>query len=107
MTLAEIQRAIEKLPEDEQTELATWVAERYPAGWAEQVERDFSSGGAGMELLQHVEDQVQKGESRPFSAGHRVQLPLIKCAHRARPGEEMTPERVAAILFEQEDREDL
>jgi hypothetical protein len=71
MTLAEIQHAIEELPEDEQTELATWVAERYHPGWDEQIERDFSPGGAGMELLQHVKEQVQKGESRPFAAGRR------------------------------------
>lgn len=32
----------------------------------------------------------------------RVQLPLIQCAHEARPGEEMTPERVAEVLLEEE-----
>lgn len=32
--------------------------------------------------------------------GHRVQLPLIHSTHAATPGEEMTPERVAALLLE-------
>jgi plasmid stability protein len=35
---------------------------------------------------------------------HRVELPLIRCAHRARPDEEMTPERVAEVLLEEESR---
>lgn len=32
----------------------------------------------------------------------RVQLPLIQSAHPARPGEEMTPDRVAEVLLEDE-----
>jgi plasmid stability protein len=32
----------------------------------------------------------------------RIELPLIECAHEARPGEEMTPERVASVLLEEE-----
>ncbi len=32
----------------------------------------------------------------------RVRLPLVRCAHEARPGEEMSPERVAEILLEEE-----
>ena len=29
-------------------------------------------------------------------------LPLIECAHEARPGGEMTPERVAEVLLEED-----
>ena len=29
---------------------------------------------------------------------NRVQFPLVKCAHPAKPGDELTPERVAEIL---------
>jgi plasmid stability protein len=29
----------------------------------------------------------------------RVQLPLVQCTHETRPGEEMTPERVAELLL--------
>ena len=32
----------------------------------------------------------------------RVELPLVECAHEAQPGEEMTPDRVADVLLEQE-----
>jgi plasmid stability protein len=33
---------------------------------------------------------------------HRVALPLVQCARTGRPGQEMTPDRVAAILLEEE-----
>jgi hypothetical protein len=32
----------------------------------------------------------------------RVELPLVRTAHAARPDEEMTPDRVAAVLLEEE-----
>ncbi|HZF08076.1 MAG TPA: antitoxin [Thermoanaerobaculia bacterium] len=44
---------------------------------------------------------AQEG-GRPATIRHRVQLPLIQCAHKARPDEEMTPERVAEVLLEEE-----
>ncbi|HYO12520.1 MAG TPA: antitoxin [Thermoanaerobaculia bacterium] len=32
----------------------------------------------------------------------RLKLPLVECAHEARPGDEMTPERVAEVLLDEE-----
>ena len=32
----------------------------------------------------------------------RVRLPLVECAHPAAAGEEMTPERVAQVLLDEE-----
>ena len=36
------------------------------------------------------------------TARRRLKLPLVECAHAARPDEEMTPERVAEALLEEE-----
>lgn len=33
---------------------------------------------------------------------HRVALPIVACPRKARPREEITPERVASILLEEE-----
>jgi len=44
---------------------------------------------------------AQKPAGSP-SIRNRVKLPLVQGAHDARPGEELTPERVAEILLEQE-----
>jgi len=67
MTIAEIQRAIEGLAEDDQTRLATWIAERDRAAWDAEMERDFRAGGPGSALLENVRQQVQKGRSRPLA----------------------------------------
>lgn len=37
-------------------------------------------------------------DERQAQTVRRVRLPLVRCAHPARPEEEMTPERVAEIL---------
>ena len=41
-------------------------------------------------------------KARAKTPRHRVELPLVRCSRDARPGEEMTPERVARILLEEE-----
>ena len=69
MNLAEIQHVSEELPEKDQTALASWIASRDRARWDEEIERDFSPGGAGMELLENVKQRVRQGRSRPFSEG--------------------------------------
>lgn len=49
---------------------------------------------------------LETGDGEPETRSHRVRLPLIECGP-ASPGEEMTPERTAAILLEEEGREPL
>ena len=56
-------------------------------------------------LKDAVADLLRRGLSRRRSEPkirHRVALPLVACARKARPGQEMTPERVAGILLEEE-----
>jgi hypothetical protein len=45
---------------------------------------------------------LDQGPDAPSTFPQRVQLPLVQCIHDAPPGEEMTPERVAEILLEEE-----
>ena len=59
MTIAEIQRAIEALAQDDRTKLATWIADRDRAALDAEIERDFSAGGAGSALLENVRQQVR------------------------------------------------
>jgi hypothetical protein len=67
--ITQIQHAIVELPPEEQTALAAWIVDRDLARWDEEIERDFSPGGAGMDLLAKVRKQVSDGLSRPFSEG--------------------------------------
>jgi len=67
--LTQIQHVIEDLPAAEQAALAAWIVDRDRTRWDEEIERDFSSGGAGMELLERAKKQVNDGLSRPLSQG--------------------------------------
>jgi hypothetical protein len=69
MDLAEIQRAIETLPKDQQTALAAWLLERDQTEWDAEIERDFSPGGAGTSLLEEMKADARAGKFRPFEQG--------------------------------------
>ncbi len=57
-------------------------------------------------LKDTIADLLRRGLSQepvePTSVRNRVRLPLVRCAHEAVPGDEMTPERVAEVLLEEE-----
>lgn len=57
-------------------------------------------------LKEAIAELLRRGMAKerkvPARVEKRVQLPLVRCKHEARPDEEMTPERVAAILLEEE-----
>jgi plasmid stability protein len=53
-----------------------------------------------------IADLLRRGLAQPSgvppTVRQRVRLPLVQCAHEARRGEDMTPERVAEVLIEEE-----
>jgi plasmid stability protein len=57
-------------------------------------------------LKDTVADLLRRGLAQkrglPATPRRRLKLPLVDCAHEARSGEEMTPERVAEVLLEEE-----
>jgi len=57
-------------------------------------------------LKDTIADLLRRGLSSgiggPAPVRRRVKLPLVECAHEARAGEEMTPERVANALLDEE-----
>ena len=56
-------------------------------------------------LKDAIADLLKRGLARePIQAKprKRVRLPLVRCAHAAARGEELTPDRVAAVLIEEE-----
>jgi plasmid stability protein len=52
------------------------------------------------ELLKRGLTQAEGGPT--VTPAQRVTLPLVQCEHPARPDREMTPDRVAAALLDQE-----
>jgi plasmid stability protein len=57
-------------------------------------------------LKDAIADLLRRGLSQKTGESptvrDRVKLPLVRCAHEARPDEEMTPERVARVLLDEE-----
>lgn len=64
-----IKEAIEQLPVEEQTKLASWLSERDWQAWDKQIESDFSAGGRGMGVLADLEREIAEGKSRPMEEG--------------------------------------
>lgn len=56
-------------------------------------------------LKDTVAELLRQGLSSPRDeqGRHRVKLPLIECAHPAAPDQELTPDRLADLLFEDEE----
>lgn len=57
-------------------------------------------------LKETVADLLRRGLAQRRRDGtgprKRVKLPLVRCAHAARPGHEITPKRAADLLLEEE-----
>ena len=47
MTGEAVKEAIEQLPPEQRTVLASWLSERDWKTWDDQIRRDFSPGGGG------------------------------------------------------------
>jgi len=63
MTVEALKQEIEHLPEAEQTALVAWLARKDSGAWDRQMERDFSEGGAGMDLIAAWDAEIQSGQS--------------------------------------------
>jgi hypothetical protein len=61
MTLAELKDAIEHLPGEDRTALASWLADLEREEWDGQIRHDFSPGGPGLALLKEVDAQIDRG----------------------------------------------
>ena len=66
MTVADIKAAIAQLPEPELLELAEWLDEIRNRAWDAEMERDFSSGGRGIRLLEEAEEDLRAGRVKPM-----------------------------------------
>jgi hypothetical protein len=64
--LREIQAAIAELSSDDREALLAWLLDDDRKAWDEQISCDFSEGGAGMKLLADIDEQISRGNFRPF-----------------------------------------
>ena len=66
MTLEAIKQAIAELPEKEKTTLVAWLKGQDALAWDKEIENDFSEGGAGKELLEKWDAEINAGKSIPL-----------------------------------------
>jgi hypothetical protein len=65
-SLEDIRTEIIALPVEDRASLLSWLLETDRRSWDEQIRADFSAGGAGMELLAEVDDEIRKNNFRPL-----------------------------------------
>jgi len=63
MTLDAIKQAIAGLPETDKASLLAWLNEQEAKAWDEQIEADFSEGGAGTAFLEKWDAEIKAGGS--------------------------------------------
>lgn len=69
-------------------------------------ELKIRAASTGRSLKDLMAELLHRGlevvDGHPDEVDARVSLPLVACAHPAAPEQEATPDRVAAVLLEQE-----
>ena len=66
MSLAEIERAVDRLSAEELAKLAAYIARHDKLAWDEEIERDFSPGGKHADLLEKIDAEIDAGNSTPL-----------------------------------------
>lgn len=54
------------------------------------------------EIADLLRTGLEQRNRRPARVRHRVEVPLVRCAHPASGDEEMTPDRIAGLLLPDE-----
>ena len=71
MTVEAIKDAIQQLPEEERTSLASWLNEMEYDDWDKEMLRDFSPGGRGITWAERISREITEGTSCPMEEGFR------------------------------------
>jgi len=66
MSLAEIEKAVDKLSPEELTKLAAHIARRDKLAWDDELEEDFSPGGKHEKTLKKIDAEIDSGNFTPF-----------------------------------------
>jgi hypothetical protein len=64
MTIEALKAAIAHLPAEEMTVPAAWIVEQDMQSWDEQIDKDFSSGGKGMAILDEMKADIRTERHR-------------------------------------------
>jgi hypothetical protein len=65
MSLAEIEKAVQKLTPAELTKLADYITRQDKCGWDQQLEDDFSPAGKHADALERIDAEIDAGKFTP------------------------------------------
>ena len=71
MTVEAIKDAIQQLPGEQRTSLASWLNELEYDEWDKEMVEALSPGGRGMKWTEEVTQEIAEGKSRPMEEGFR------------------------------------
>jgi hypothetical protein len=71
MTVEAIKAAIQELSEPDRQDLANWFDSLEEQTWDTEMERDFSPGGRGYDLVKRINREIDKGNFAPLEEGLR------------------------------------
>ena len=66
MSLAEIEKAVDRLSPDELAKLADYIARHDKLAWDKEIERHFSPDGKHAAVLEKIDAEIDKGKFTPL-----------------------------------------
>jgi hypothetical protein len=66
MSLAEIEKAVDKLSPKELTKLAAYITRRDKLAWDQEIDEDFSPGGKHEKALEKIDAEIDSGNFAPL-----------------------------------------
>ena len=66
MSLAEIEKVVDKLSPKELEKLADYITRRNKLAWDQEIEEDFSPGGEHEKTLEKIDAEIDSGNFTPF-----------------------------------------
>jgi hypothetical protein len=66
MSLAEIEKAVDRLSREELAKLAAYIARHDKLAWDAEIEEDFSPGGRHADALEKVDAEIDAGKFTPM-----------------------------------------
>jgi hypothetical protein len=66
MSLAEIEKAVDELSQEELTKLAAYITRRDKFVWDQEIEEDFFPGGKHEKTLEKIDAEIDSGNFTPL-----------------------------------------
>lgn len=66
MSLADIEKAVDRLSPEELAKLAAYIACHDNLAWDKELEEDFSQGGKHKKMLQKIDAEIDTGKFTPL-----------------------------------------